>query len=84
MGLSRRRFTEEFRLAAVRRLQRGVPLPAAAQAWEASSGVLQRERLRFRRRRTTPSPATARRAGARAASPRLSARPASGLRRPAF
>jgi transposase-like protein len=40
MGLSRRVFTEEFKLAAVRRLEQGVSMGEVARALEVSANVL--------------------------------------------
>jgi transposase len=48
MGLSRRQFTKEFKLAAVRRLEQGVSIPEAARALEVSANVLHRWRREFR------------------------------------
>jgi transposase len=48
MGLSRRQFTKEFKLAAVRRLEQGVSIGEAARALEVSPNVLQRWRREFR------------------------------------
>src|SRR5437667_11250896 len=48
MGLSRRQFTKEFKLAAVRRLEQGVAMGEAARALEVSPNVLQRWRREFR------------------------------------
>jgi transposase len=48
MGLSRRQFTKEFKLAAVRRLEQGVPIAEAARALEVSANVLHRWRREFR------------------------------------
>jgi putative transposase len=42
MGLSRRQFTKEFKLAAVRRLEQGVSIAEAAGALEVSPNVLDR------------------------------------------
>lgn len=44
MGLSRRQFTKEFKLAAVRRLEQGVPVAEAARALEVNPNVLHRWR----------------------------------------
>ena len=44
MGLSRRQFTKEFKLAAVRRLEQGVSMGEAARALEVSPNVLHRWR----------------------------------------
>jgi transposase len=48
MGLSRRQFTKEFKLAAVRRLEQGVSIGEAARALEVSPNVLHRWRREFR------------------------------------
>ena len=48
MGLSRRIFTKEFKLAAVRRLEQGVSIGEAARALEVSPIVLHRWRAEFR------------------------------------
>jgi transposase-like protein len=42
MGLSRRQFTKEFKLAAVRRLEQGVSITEAARALEVNANVLHR------------------------------------------
>lgn len=49
MGLSRRQFTKEFKLAAVRRLEEGVSLGEVARALEVNPNVLHRWRREFRR-----------------------------------
>jgi len=48
MGLSRRQFTKEFKLAAVRRLEQGVSISEAARALEVNPNVLHRWRREFR------------------------------------
>jgi len=48
MGLSRRQFTREFKLTAVRRLEEGVPLGEVARALEMNPNVLHRWRREFR------------------------------------
>ena len=48
MGLSRRQFTKEFKLAAVRRLEQGVSIAEAARALEVNPHVLHRWRREFR------------------------------------
>ena len=48
MGLSRRQFTKEFKLAAVRRLEQGVSIGEAARALEVDPNVLHRWRREFR------------------------------------
>ena len=48
MGKSRRLFTKEFKLAAVRRLEQGVSIAEAARALEVNPNVLHRWRREFR------------------------------------
>jgi len=48
MGLSRRRFTKEFKLAAIERLEQGVSMGEVARALEVNPNVLQRWRREFR------------------------------------
>ena len=48
MGLSRRQFTREFKLTAVRRLEAGVSLAEASRGLEVNPNVLQRWRREFR------------------------------------
>lgn len=48
MGLSRRRFTREFKLAAVQRLEQGVSIAEVARAMEVNPNVLHRWRKEFR------------------------------------
>src|SRR5271170_284940 len=48
MGLSRRTFTKEFKLAAVRRLEAGVSMAEVARGLGVSPSVLQRWRQEFR------------------------------------
>jgi transposase-like protein len=48
MGLSRRQFTKEFKLAAVRRLEQGVSVGEVSRALEVSANVLHRWRREFR------------------------------------
>jgi transposase len=48
MGLSRRMFSKEFKLAAVQRLERGVSLGEVARALEVNRNVLHRWRREFR------------------------------------
>jgi len=47
--LSRRQFTQEFKLAAVRRLEEGVSLGEVARGLEVNPNVLHRWRREFRR-----------------------------------
>jgi transposase len=46
--LSRRKFTKEFKLAAVRRLEQGVSVAEVARAMEVNPNVLHRWRRQFR------------------------------------
>jgi transposase len=48
MGLSRRMFSKEFKLAAVQRLEQGVSLGEVARALEVNPNVLHRWRREFR------------------------------------
>src|SRR5881394_2268798 len=48
MGLSRRQFTKEFKLAAIRRLEQGVCIGEAARALEVNPNVLHRWRRELR------------------------------------
>jgi len=48
MGLKRRLFSKEFKLAAVRRLEQGVPVVTVARALEVSPNALYRWRREFR------------------------------------
>jgi transposase len=48
MNLSRRKFTKEFKLAAVRRLELGASLAEVARACEVNPNVLHRWRREFR------------------------------------
>ena len=48
MGAIRRQFTQEFKLAAVRRLEQGVSMAEASRALEVSANVLHRWRKEFR------------------------------------
>ena len=48
MGLSRRRFTREFKLAAVQRLEQGIAIAEVARAMEINPNVLHRWRKEFR------------------------------------
>ena len=48
MGMSRRLFTKEFKLAAVRRLEQGASVSEVARALEVNPNVLHRWRREFR------------------------------------
>jgi len=48
MGLSRRQFTKEFKLAAIERLEMGASVAEVARAFEVNPNVLQRWRREFR------------------------------------
>jgi transposase-like protein len=77
MGLSRRLFTKEFKLAAVRRLEQGVSIGEAARALEVNPNVLHRWRRSSGPRQATHFRATETNAGPKAASLSWSARSAS-------
>ena len=49
MGLSRRQFTKEFKLAAIQRLEMGASVAEVARAFEVSPNLLHRWRQEFRR-----------------------------------
>jgi transposase len=48
MGLSRRRFTREFKLTAIQRLEQGISIAEVARALEVNANVLHRWRSEFR------------------------------------
>jgi transposase len=48
MGLTRRQFTEEFKLAAVRRLEEGISMAEVARGLEVNPNVLHRWKREFR------------------------------------
>ena len=48
MGLSRRQFTKEFKLAALQRLEMGASVAEVARAFEVNPNVLHRWRREFR------------------------------------
>ena len=48
MGLSRRQFTKEFKLAAVQRIEKGASMGEVARALEVNPNVLHRWRREFR------------------------------------
>ena len=48
MGLSRRQFTKEFKLAAVRRLEQGISIGEVARGLEVNPNLLHRWRREFR------------------------------------
>jgi transposase len=48
MGLSRRRFTREFKVAALQRLETGASVAEVARAFEVDPNMLQRWRREFR------------------------------------
>ena len=48
MGLSRRQFTKEFKLAALQRLDLGASIAEVARAFEVNPNVLHRWRREFR------------------------------------
>ncbi len=57
MGLSRKQFTKEFQLAAVRRLEQGVSIAEAVRALEVNPNVPYRWRREFRQRVSRPGKA---------------------------
>lgn len=48
MGLSRRQFTREFKLTAIRQLEQGISISEVARALEVNPNVLHRWRREFR------------------------------------
>ena len=48
MGLSRRKFTREFKVTAIRRLEAGATVAEVARAFEVNANVLHRWRREFR------------------------------------
>ena len=48
MGLSRRQYTKEFKLAAIQRLEMGASIAETARAFEVNPNVLHRWRREFR------------------------------------
>lgn len=48
MGLSRRRFTREFKMAAIQRLEQGISIAEVARAMEVNPNLLHRWRGEFR------------------------------------
>jgi transposase len=50
MGLSRRKFTKEFKIAALRQLDAGVSIAAVARSCEINASLLHRWRRDFRQR----------------------------------
>jgi transposase-like protein len=77
MGLSRRQFTKEFKLAATQRLERGASVAAVARAFEINPNVLPRWRREFRQGPGNAFPGLGKRRWERAGSPHWSARLAS-------
>jgi transposase len=61
MGLSRRRFTREFKITAVRRLQQGESVGVLARALEVNAGLLHRWREEFRQEPGKAFPGSGRR-----------------------
>ncbi len=56
MGLSRRQFTKEFKLAAIQRLESRASVAEVARAFEANPNTLHRWRRRFRQGRGNAFP----------------------------
>ena len=69
MGLSRRTFTQEFKLSAVQRLEQGVSIGEVARALEVNANVLHRWRREFRQGPATCFPATGSSVGRKGESP---------------
>jgi transposase-like protein len=63
MGLSRRRFTREFKITAVRRLRQGESVAVLARALEVNPGLLHRWREEFRHEPGKAFPGSGRRGG---------------------
>jgi transposase-like protein len=61
MGLSRRRFTREFKIAAVRRLQQGESVATLARALEVNPSVLHRWQQEYRHEPKKAFPGSGRR-----------------------
>src|SRR5579863_5812675 len=61
MGLSRRRFTREFKITAVRRLQQGESVAVVARALEVNPSVLHRWREEYRQGAKKAFPGSGRR-----------------------
>jgi len=74
MGLSRRQFTKELKLTAVRRLEQGVSIAEVARALEVNPNVLHRWRREFRHGPGNAFPATGSNAGRKGGSRNWSAR----------
>jgi transposase-like protein len=79
MGLSRRQFTQEFKLAAVRRLEQGVSIAEVARGLEVNPNVLHRCDGSFARVRATHFPATGSSVGPKAGLRNWNGRSASRL-----
>src|SRR3954451_11560971 len=77
MGLSRRQFTKEFKLAAVRRLEQGVSMAEVSRGLEVNPNVLHRWKKEFRAGTGNAFPVMGNRAGRRARWRNWSARSAS-------
>jgi transposase-like protein len=76
MGLSRRQFTRDFKLTAVRQLEQGIPVGEVARALEVNPNVLHRWRREVRQGRGMPFRAGETAAGRKAASRNWSGRSA--------
>jgi transposase-like protein len=77
---SRRQFTQEFKLAAVRRLEQGVSIAEVARGLEVNPNVLQRWRREFRQGPGNAFPGTPPRQAC--ALPNLTESPIIGTERP--
>ena len=74
MGLSRRKFTKEIKLAAVQQLERGSSAAEVARAFEVNANVLHRWRREFRHGPGNAFPGVERGVGMRPKWPNWSAR----------
>ena len=76
MSLSRRRFTQEFKLSAVERLEQGASAAEVSRAFEINPNLLHRWRREFRQGPAMLSPAKASAVGKKRRRPSWSARSA--------
>ena len=77
MGLSRRQFTSEFKLAALQRLEMGASVAEVARAFEVNPNVLHRWRREFRQGPGNAFSGWGKRRGRMAVSPNWNGRSAS-------
>jgi transposase-like protein len=77
MGLSRRQFTKEFKLAAVGRLEQGISIAEVGRGVEVNPNVLQRWRREFREAPGNVFPGNGNSVGRKGGSPSWNERSAS-------